>query len=172
MSNPKIYVTADTHFGHKKIIEFEKEFRPYTTIEDHDRDLVARWNAVVKPKDTVWHLGDVYFGGAANHDILGQLNGIKKLVLGNHDIYPLEIYQKYFTKIYGAFVFSGSVLTHVPVHPSQLGSRFAYNVHGHTHHNTVESVLGRDPRYLCVSLEQTNLAPIELRVVLNSAARG
>ena len=82
----KVYIVADTHFGHRKVIQFEAEKRPFSTIEEHDRELVARWNATVRQKDTVWHLGDVFFGGREAHSILGELNGIKRLVLGNHDV--------------------------------------------------------------------------------------
>src|SRR5690242_21850882 len=123
MSNLRIFVTADTHFVHRRVIEFEKEKRPYATIQDHDWDLVQRWNATVRAKDTVWHLGDVFFG-KTSHEVLAHLNGHKKLVLGNHDHYPLELYQKYFAKIYGAFALGGSILTHIPVHPRELQFRY------------------------------------------------
>jgi calcineurin-like phosphoesterase family protein len=149
----RVFVISDTHFGHKRIIEFEAAFRPFASIEEHDRELVARWNAAVKPKDTVWHLGDVFFG-KDGHLILEALHGRKKLVLGNHDHYPLELYQRYFSKIFGAAEHGGNILTHVPVHPGQL-RRYARNIHGHMHHNRLD-----DPRYVCVSVEQTGLAPI------------
>ena len=96
----KIYVVSDTHFGHRKVIEFEAVNRPFKTIEDHDRELVERWNATVRKEDTVWHLGDVFFGGREAHGILAALNGVKRLVLGNHDVYPIEVYRQYFGKLY------------------------------------------------------------------------
>lgn len=148
-----MFAIADTHFGHRKVLEFEPIPRPFKTIEHHDRELVARWNAAVNPTDTVWHLGDVYFGGKDAHGILGELNGIKRLVLGNHDVYPLEIYQQYFTKIYGVAEYRHCVLTHVPVHTNQLG-RYERNVHGHMHSNKLP-----DSRYVCVSVEQQDLRP-------------
>lgn len=95
------YVIADTHFGHRNIIKFESEARPFATIEDHDAELVALWNATVSKGDIVWHLGDVLFGGAA-FAILPRLNGTKKLVMGNHDRYPLTRYLEYFTKVTGS----------------------------------------------------------------------
>jgi calcineurin-like phosphoesterase family protein len=73
MSVNRVFVTSDTHFGHKRVIEFEAAHRPFATIEEHDRELIARWNATVKPKDTVWHLGDVYFGGRHAHHALAEL---------------------------------------------------------------------------------------------------
>jgi calcineurin-like phosphoesterase family protein len=158
----RIFVISDTHFGHKKILEFEAVARPFATIEEHDRALVERWNTVVKPKDTVWHLGDVFFG-KDGHKPLAELNGIKKLVLGNHDHYPLEIYQQYFTKIFGAAQYDNCILTHVPVHPYQLESRYKLNIHGHLHSKQVMCQgswsAQADSRYVCVSVEHTRLAP-------------
>ena len=43
--------------------------------------LVDNWNKIVKPEDTVYHLGDVTWGP---FDI-NCLNGKKVLVVGNHD---------------------------------------------------------------------------------------
>jgi calcineurin-like phosphoesterase family protein len=154
-----VYIIADTHFGHKKIIEFEKEKRPFATIEAHDYELMQRWNSVVRPKDTVWHLGDVFFG-KDGHKVLGGLNGVKKLVLGNHDHYPLEVYQRYFSKIFGAAIYADCLLTHIPVHESNF-PRFRKNVHGHLHHNTIP-----DSRYICVSAEQIGLVPVLLNPLI------
>lgn len=144
----RIFVTADTHFGHRKVTEF----RHYATVEEHDRDLIARWNAVVRPNDTVWHLGDVYFN--EGHHALLQLNGLMKLVMGNHDTHPLDVYNSHFVKIYGAFKYRDCILTHIPVHPYQF-ARFKMNIHGHMHAAKMD-----DPRYACVSLEHTDYAPI------------
>jgi calcineurin-like phosphoesterase family protein len=154
MSCNRVFAIADTHFHHRKIIGLEGAHRRFATIEEHDRELVARWNATVKPNDTVWHLGDVYFGGRDQHHILGELNGLKKLVLGNHDGYPVEMYQQYFSRIYGAAEYRHCILTHVPVHPDQF-RRYERNIHGHTHSAKLE-----DPRYICVSAEQTDLRPV------------
>ena len=156
----QIYLIADTHFGHKSIIVFENAYRPFASIEDHDRELVARWNATVGKKDTVWHLGDVFFG-KDTHLILGKLNGIKRLVLGNHDIYPYEIYTRYFTKIFGAAELRDCILTHIPVHQNQLEWRYTTNIHGHLHSKVMD-----DSRYHCVSVEHTGLKPVLLSNLL------
>lgn len=156
----QVYVIADTHFGHKKILEFEGALRPFRTVAEHDRELVARWNAVVRPRDTVWHLGDVFFGDG--WQCLEALNGIKKLVLGNHDHHPVELYLRYFRRVFGVAQYDGCVLSHVPVHPAQF-SRYRKNVHGHTHSNKLE-----DPRYVCVSCEQIECRPVLLRGLTSS----
>lgn len=152
----KIFVIGDTHFGHKRILEFEKEKRPFKDIKEHDRNLIINWNTVVKPKDTVWHLGDVAFGEENVH-ILSRLNGYKHLVLGNHDQYDLELYQKYFHKIVSSIKLEGYLLTHIPIHPSQF-YRFKGNIHGHVHSNSLD-----DKRYFNASAENINLTPIEFR---------
>lgn len=155
----KIFVISDTHFGHRKIVEFEKEHRPFATIEEHDAELVRRWNAVVGKKDTVWHLGDVLFGRDA-FATLGKLNGIKKLVMGNHDRYPSALYLEHFNVVLGAAEVRGCILTHIPVHVSQF-PRYKYNIHGHLHSKTMN-----DGRYINVSCEHTGLAPVLLDHVL------
>jgi calcineurin-like phosphoesterase family protein len=82
MSN--IWFTADTHFGHKKIIEFCK--RPYETVEDMNEDLIKKWNEVVGVHDDIYHLGDFAFmNKAATQDVIRRLNGRKILIMGNHD---------------------------------------------------------------------------------------
>lgn len=151
------FFIGDTHFGHKNIINFEsvRPFRPFTSIEEHDEELVRRWNSVVRKGDTVWHLGDFAFG-SKHIAIAGRLNGIKKLVLGNHDHYPSAEYLKYFDKLYGAATIEGAILTHIPVHPDQL-ERFPMNIHGHLHTATVG-----DSRYVNVSAENINLTPISM----------
>ncbi len=156
----RVFVIADTHFGHKRIIEFERGARPFASIEEHDRELIARWNAVVTKHDTVWHLGDVFFG-KDGHLAIGELNGYKKLVLGNHDHYALAVYQIYFGKIFGASEYKHCALTHVPIHECQM-YRYAKNIHGHMHSKAIS-----DPRWACVSAEHTGLAPILMDHVIN-----
>lgn len=151
-------------------MRFESRYRPYLTIADHDRDLVERWNAVVRPNDTVWHLGDVFFG-KENHAILAALRGAKKLVLGNHDHYDLAIYQQYFAKIYGIAQYKGCILSHVPIHESQFvrrangDLRFHLNIHGHMHSASLHH-----PRYMNVSAEWTGLAPYPMALAVDGVA--
>jgi calcineurin-like phosphoesterase family protein len=157
----RIFVTSDTHFGHKKIIEFEAKARPYSSIKDHDEDLIKRWNSVVTPNDTVWHLGDVLFG-RDGFNVVRRLNGVKKLVMGNHDRYPTALYLEHFNLVCGSVEVRNFLLTHIPIHPSQF-RRYRGNIHGHLHSRKME-----DNRYINVSVEQTNLAPILLDTVIHN----
>jgi len=161
----EVFFIGDTHFGHKGILKFSatKEFRKFDNIEEHDAELVRRWNSVVGKDDMVFHLGDFCFG-KRNLSIARELNGNKKLVLGNHDMYASKDYLEYFNKIYGAVEYKGAILTHIPVHESQF-SRYYINIHGHLHHNVLE-----DKRYINVSAEQINLTPIPYDEILNKWA--
>ncbi len=174
----EVFFIADTHFGHRGIINFTatKPFRPFGNIEEHDAELVRRWNSVVGKNDIVWVLGDFCFG-KRNIPIADQLNGSKRLVMGNHDMYASEDYLKYFHKLYGCAEYKGMILSHIPVHTNQF-PRFYMNVHGHLH---THKVMRRDPhsdtirhipdhRYFNVSCEQINLTPIPFDEILNQWA--
>lgn len=149
----EIFFIGDTHFGHKNILKFEPEKRKFDSIEEHDEYIVSQWNKTVSKKDTVWHLGDVMFG-QDNIELLGRLNGLKKLVMGNHDSFQIERYAKYFNRIFGVGQCHGFVLTHIPVETTQF-FRWKGNIHGHTHSRVLD-----DPRYFNVCCEQINMTPI------------
>lgn len=79
-----LYLTSDTHFGHRNIIGYCN--RPYTDVEQMNEDLVERWNDTVRPTDEIWHLGDVAMGKLdQTMQAVRRLHGRKYLVPGNHD---------------------------------------------------------------------------------------
>jgi len=76
-----IWVTADTHLGHKNIIEYTN--RPFEGVNEMDETLIANWNARVGKKDIVYHLGD--FSWKPPIVYLNRLNGKVRLIRGNHE---------------------------------------------------------------------------------------
>ena len=78
-----LWMTSDTHFGHKNRMPGDRDFKDITA---HDEALIENWNKRVKRDDIVIHFGDV---GLANDSyILGcvaRLKGHKHLITGNHD---------------------------------------------------------------------------------------
>jgi len=81
-----VFFTADTHFGHQNIIKYC--LRPFETADEMDEEMTQRWNSVVKPQDTVYHLGDfAWWHWSASHVTMQveRLNGHKHLIYGNHD---------------------------------------------------------------------------------------
>ena len=77
-----IFYTADLHFHYEPFLPS----RPFGSVEEMDRVLIARWNAAVSEDDTVYVVGDVgYNRGLVPGDALAQLRGHKHLIRGNHD---------------------------------------------------------------------------------------
>lgn len=78
-----IFYTSDLHFGHANIIQYCN--RPWATVDEMNAGLVANWNSVVGPDDTVFVLGDFAMNRGATLHWVSKLNGRKILIIGNHD---------------------------------------------------------------------------------------
>lgn len=77
-----IFTTSDHHLGHANIIRFCN--RPFADATEMGEELIRRWNEVVGPDDTVYHLGDFTLAGRdVARGYFARLNGGIK-VLGNH----------------------------------------------------------------------------------------
>ena len=118
------YFISDTHFGHDAVYTFVNKdgsrVRDFAdTAEEGDQVMIERWNSVVGQYDKVYHLGDVAFP-RRKLALLEQLNGKKILIKGNHDLFDLKDYTKYFYDIRGAHELYKMMLTHIPIHPDQL----------------------------------------------------
>ena len=88
-----VYFIADTHFGHKNIIEYEN--RPFGNVEEMDKVLIKNWNNTVSKADTVFMLGDFsFYGKEKTMNICQSLNGKKILVMGNHDKHTPNWYRE------------------------------------------------------------------------------
>ena len=175
-----IFFISDTHFGHANALTFKcndgNPMRPFSSVEEMDEHMVEQWNKTVRPQDKVYHLGDCVIA-RKNLPILGRLNGHKRLVRGNHDIFPTKEYMQYFEEIYGVRVYSKEnfICSHIPLHPESL-YRWKANIHGHLHCNRVMKDAGYDnqaepkytidERYISVCVEQVNYTPISLDEIL------
>ena len=162
------FIVSDTHFGHIGVCQFltneGTKLRPWTDAAEMDEAMIQSWNATVKPKDKVYHLGDVVINRKALKT-LSRLNGEKVLVKGNHDIFRPEEYLTYFKDLRGYHVLDNYLLSHIPVHVESLG-RFKGNIHGHLHSNNVRLPDGTlDKRYFCACVEQTEFKPIAFEEV-------
>ncbi len=159
-----IFVISDTHFGHANMLTFKTlagEFvRPgFACVEEMDEHIVDRWNSTVRVQDHVYHLGDV----AMRREHLGivkRLNGHKRLIPGNHDIFDVKDYLACgFQKVFGMRVLDNWIMTHIPIHPESL-ARFKGNVHGHIHERSCFP-----GRYINVSVEAVGYTPVSLEAL-------
>jgi len=159
------FIISDTHFGHKRLYTFlgvdGRPVRPMANSDEGDAVMIARWNETVGPDDEIWHLGDVAWSPDALR-ILDRLNGVKHLILGNHDSFEMPIYDHYFASVQAAAVIGDLLLTHWPVHDSQL-TFHRLNLHGHIHDRVID-----DPRYVNLSVEHTDYRPVSLEGWLSS----
>ena len=60
----KICFWSDTHFGHR-CEHWERPLwktRGFSSVEEHDEELIKRWNEVSTPNTIFFHLGDFIFG--------------------------------------------------------------------------------------------------------------
>lgn len=154
------YIISDTHWGHANSLTFLRDdgtkLRDFSSVEEMDEHMIHRWNSVVRPQDKVIHLGDVVINRKyLKH--LQWLNGDKKLIMGNHDIFALKDYAEYFYDIKAYRVFDKYVFSHIPVHTDSI-ERWHGNIHGHLHEKKVfRPGGGIDQRYLCMSVEQAHV---------------
>lgn len=156
-----VFLTSDTHFFHKNIIEYCD--RPFRTLDGHadvnvmHEVLIKNWNTLVDDGDTVYHLGDFGLGPkAAMQCILEQLNGYKVLVLGNHDRSRTSMLAAGFDEVYTKPIFFGGLaLSHAPLVRT---ASWAINLHGHVH----ERWKFKDNAWVNVGVDQWDFRPITL----------
>ena len=99
LTTGNVYITSDTHFGHKNIVRGTTNWRTqdgeipidstrdFQTIEQMNERLIDGINHHVGQDDTLIMLGDVSFGGFDNIGIFLErlvCHNIH-LILGNHD---------------------------------------------------------------------------------------
>lgn len=154
-----VFFMADLHFGQRSIMEFEGKNRAGKTYEENMHSLICTCNSVVSKRDVLWLLGDVAFSSEGLAAIK-EIKCDKKLVLGNHDVFPLKAYQNVFSEICGLRKRYGFWLSHAPIHPSEL--RGKKNIHGHVHSRSLD-----DDRYVNVCVENLDGFPISLDKIRN-----
>lgn len=166
-----IFVISDTHFNHANILGFKTAngnlMRPdFKNVDHMNQVMIENWNAVVKPRDIVIHVGDVIFGLPEFYGvILSKLNGRKTLIMGNHD-YNAAQFIPYFDSIRASLATKNQfkkdlLFTHYPtsdysIYPNSL------NIHGHIHEKKIDN-----ETYVNVSVERTNYKPIPLEDILD-----
>jgi calcineurin-like phosphoesterase family protein len=176
----QLWFASDHHLNHENILSFKRPdgspLRTFSTIEEHNRVIVERHNAIVGLTDHVYFMGDVAMKiDETIRMLVGAMNGRKRLLRGNHDIAKTRAYLAMgFEEIHGTRMFDSMLFSHIPVHPLSLG-RWRGNIHGHIHASTNT---GYDERYVNLSMEMIDYTPLNLQQVRDkltaqlNAARG
>lgn len=162
---------AVTHFQHSRIIDFCK--RPFASHKEMDAVIFRNWNAVVRPDDTVYHLGDVAFGDVERLlPCLRGLMGKKYLVPGNHDEpKKLELLAEVF-EILPALTEVTLPLTRKAPHVRAVLCHYAMTVWNGSHNDRImlyghsHGRLPGNSRSLDVGVDAWNFYPVRLQDIL------
>lgn len=136
-----IFFTSDTHFYHKKILDFCRSTRLGADVDEMNEILIQNWNQDVRPNDDVYHLGDFSFGRSKQTlELLSRLNGKIHLVKGNHDGgLNAECLARFASIQHYASIRVGQhqvILMHFPIEEWDRRHYGSIHLHGHTHGNT------------------------------------
>lgn len=97
----KIWFTSDLHLSHKLVTRlrhfthYDQDGMAAPDTQTHDDVLAANWDAVIKPEDTVYVLGDMSIN-SGDHVLewVAKRPGTIHLISGNHDKTHKGIFQK------------------------------------------------------------------------------
>lgn len=160
-------------------------YLPQPDTAAHDAALIANWNSVVAPQDTVWVLGDLTLRNPDDiWDKIDRMRGWKRLVLGNHDAAfagsrgswkHQRSYLEHFESVhdYASVRLEGQqvMLSHFPLNgdgegkpdrcaPYRLRDEGMPVVHGHTHRSGQLSRSDRGTLQIHVGLDAHDLKPV------------
>jgi calcineurin-like phosphoesterase family protein len=161
------WIIADTHFFHANIGR-------YCDRPDGWQDLiVANWNRLIGPGETVFHLGDLALGKREQTEVLiPKLNGTIYLMRGNHDRRGRAFFEGLGIQLVKdpllleLEAWPRLIFSHRPVFPLLPG---ALNLHGHIHNNPHPEV---GPRHVNMSIEVRDYRPWRLGEVLQAFPAG
>ena len=173
----EIFFTSDTHFCHQP--EFLWKPRGFNSVEEMNEAIVERWNSVVKPGDTVYHLGDTMLNDTKKGiEYFKRLNGQIFLIYGNHDTTNRidTLYEACRYKMLGgwyAFVIKHGkqslYLSHYPTltanYDDKHFSQHMINLHGHTHQQT-NWLQPDNPFMYHVGVDSHNCTPVHIDEVM------
>ena len=163
------WIWSDLHLGNEMSLEVFD--RPFRTVHEADREMMTAWRDVVDIDDTIVCLGDIGVDGSVDETKAAQWNdapGIKWLVVGNHDVDPLNpLNALVIDRTETTLAAPGNpslVLTHAPLRRVPAGW---VNVHGHIHQERSPT----DERHINVSVEQLDYRPARMSDIRRLARR-
>jgi calcineurin-like phosphoesterase family protein len=177
----KRWIYSDPHYYHANVIKYTS--RPFSSVEEMNKELIKRHNLLINKQDKVFILGDFSLGNKQETaDIISQLKGYLILIMGNHD---KSRSRKWFLDCgfnevikYPIILKDSFILSHEPVY---LSEDMPYvNIHGHLHGNilldektykTTLSTFNKKSvclnRYVNVCVENSNFYPVFLNTIID-----
>lgn len=168
-----IYFTSDLHFGHKNIIKYESENRPFASVEEMNEVLVENWNSTISEGDTVYMLGDIFMGGGKDlvEEIMPRLKGNKILIRGNHDTNNyVKAMLPYLENVHDMFNLKHNkqmfVLCHYPMREWFGKEHGAIHLYGHVHSNDHRNGVLVEKNSYHIGTDTNNLKPISIEQII------
>lgn len=153
----RVYFTSDSHFRHNQSFIFEA--RGYKDRYEHDDALIAKINEVVRPQDTLIHLGDFCLNITPSEfeEILRRINCNNiAYIWGNHnscirryyedavtteygkdiEVYPYAVGKLTYLGYYKELIVNGQmiVIHHYPHQIFNQMQKGAWQLSGHSHY--------------------------------------
>ncbi len=177
---PNLFFTADWHFNH----DYVAAKRGFASTAEMNEAIIAAHNAVVRPGDLVYPLGDLFVKGTAEQAmaIRNRLNGNIYALEGNHDSIARRMMKR------GAFVWlrhyeelrigppwfgTGKekqlvVLFHYALRTWRNAGHGSWMLYGHSHTNLPDI-----PHYLSfdVGVDGNRMAPYALEDIIQRMAQ-
>jgi len=176
----KLFITADEHYHHKKILVYQENRNIFPDIETHDATLQDRHNSVVRPCDCTIHVGDFCFGNPDQfRALVKKLNGTHFFMDGSHDralraffsqpgVIETSVKAQLLPKIF-EFTFEKTDITLLHYAMTKWYKSHYGSVHffGHSHGNHRP-----DNRSLDIGVDCHNFYPLEIPHAIHLALRG
>jgi calcineurin-like phosphoesterase family protein len=169
MKEYKKFYVSDTHFFHRGILKHAS--RPFLDVHHMNEALMDNWNHTVGPWDEVFFLGDFCFREDDYRKeceaILSSLNGVKHLVIGNHDpdwVKESPLWESVSPYLEIQDGKRNVVLFHYPIEDWNRKFKGSIHLYGHVHETPMPKI---DNRF-CVCVEKTNYKPMTLDQILAS----
>ena len=171
-----IYFTSDWHIGHDKTFLYGK--RGFQDIYTHDTMILKNCNAIVKPEDELYILGDLALGNDESewNRIFYNLNcNHIHFIQGNHDTdTKVDKYTDKYLFEYHGYVdiikYSKNkrfYLSHFPTVTDNYDNEkrlHIINLYGHTHQMT--NFFNHNPYMYHVGVDSHNMTPVSIEQII------
>jgi calcineurin-like phosphoesterase family protein len=172
---PRIFLISDNHFtdydGDDNVISIFK--RPYKKSREMNDDMIRKWNETVRQEDTVFSIGDFAWTWDEFQNYANQLNGIKRFIMGNHDLegdLKWNLNAKYHDVIFPIMAFFAYknrdfLLVHDPADVPKWWKGWV--IHGHHHWMPQYPFIDGKHKNINVACELVDYTPVDLDWILS-----